>query len=339
MTSLTALALLGSLVAGGSPLYAESEPPASVTWSVAPASADGEDGRAWVEQEADPGETFTDHLAVTNFSDATVTFRLSAADGYFTENGRFNMLQSNEPSVAAGTWITVQDTVTVGADETVVVPYEVTVPNNATPGDTAAGIAASVLTQTTADGGAAVGVESRVGFRIMMRVSGELAPALGITGLRGDYHLDWNPFSPGAATVTFTAENTGNARLRVTPVASIVGRFDDVTGTDLELLPGDARTVTVPVSNVWPLLFGTASVNLPAEVVGEGGRDLSATASTFVWTPPLSQLLALLGVVLIVGAVAYGRRRRREQIDAMLADARAEGARAAHSDARRGGVS
>ena len=68
---------------------AAQEDPGTVTWSVRPANETGEDGRAWVEQELDPGETATEHLAVHNLSDQEVTFRISAADAYFQENGRF----------------------------------------------------------------------------------------------------------------------------------------------------------------------------------------------------------------------------------------------------------
>jgi hypothetical protein len=96
-----------------------------------------------------------------------VTLRISAADGYFQENGRFSMLPSDKESVDAGLWIEVQDEVTVGAGETVIVPFTTTVPENATPGDHAAGIAASVLSQQVEEDGAMAGVESRVGFRVM----------------------------------------------------------------------------------------------------------------------------------------------------------------------------
>ena len=61
-----------------------------------------------------------------------------------TGKGRFNMLQSDRASVDGGTWIKVQNEVTVGANETKVVPFTITVPRDASPGDHPAGIAARV---------------------------------------------------------------------------------------------------------------------------------------------------------------------------------------------------
>src|SRR5699024_8750036 len=117
-------------------------------------------------------------------------------------------------SVDAGTWIDVQPEVTVPAGETVVVPYRLTVPENAEPGDHAAGIAASVTSvQSSADGGAAVGVQSRVGFQVMTRVTGQLAPAASLSGVSTVYHTEWNPLSAGTATVSFEVTNTGNTRI------------------------------------------------------------------------------------------------------------------------------
>ncbi|MEK8107066.1 hypothetical protein NKG94_21505 [Micromonospora sp. M12] len=66
-----------------------------------------------------------------------------------------------------------QERVTVGPNETRVVPFTITVPKGATPGDHPAGIAATV----TSTGGT-VSVESRVGFRVMVRVNGSARAAL-----------------------------------------------------------------------------------------------------------------------------------------------------------------
>ena len=161
------------------PVGAAAEPsPPTLTWAVQPANQQGPDGRRWIELKLDPGQVVTEHLAVRNFSDRAVVFALKAADGYLTDKGRFNMLPSDRPSVDGGTWIAVQDKVTVGPKETKVVPFTLTVPRDARPGDHPAGIAATV----TAAGGT-VAVESRVGFRVMMRVSGTLTAALAINDL------------------------------------------------------------------------------------------------------------------------------------------------------------
>ena len=173
----------------------------TVTWSVSPADADGPDGRAWVELELDPGETATEHLAVRNLSAEEITFGLAAADGYFTDTGRFNMFSSDRESTDAGTWITVEDTVTVAPNGTAVLPFEVEVPENAPPGDHAAGVAASITSVSADPDGTRLGVESRVGFRVMTRVTGELQPKLDVVAVDATYDTSWNPFEPGAIRI------------------------------------------------------------------------------------------------------------------------------------------
>ncbi len=169
-----------------------------------------------------------------------VTFRITAADGYFTTTGRFNMLNSDQDSVAAGTWITVADSVTVGPGATVIVPFTTSVPDNAQPGDYAAGIAASIMSVSAgSDGSPNVGVESRVGFRVMTRVTGELAPQVSVEGATSDYRLSWNPFRPGSATLTFDVVDSGNTRLIVDGSVSVAGRTVPLLDADAPA-PGTA---------------------------------------------------------------------------------------------------
>ena len=300
---------------------APAETGTAVTWSVAPADADGPDGRSWVETDADAGDVVTEHLALRNLGAEPTTFQLTAADGYFTETGRFSMLQAGETSTASGTWIRVQPEVTVDAGGTAVVPFEVEVPENATPGDHAAGIAASVTRPGTTAEGTRVGVESRVGFRVMTRVEGEIDAALAVDGIRADYSGTWNPFAPGSVSLEYTAANTGNVQFSFT---------DSLGGMDVErgeLLPGETRRVVAAPYDQWPL--GPVTVDV---VVHPDAGDAAAQpvrASVVVWAVPWPQLLLALGVALILASALAGRRRSRDRLDRMLEQARAEGRREA----------
>ncbi|GAB3162299.1 DUF916 domain-containing protein [Myceligenerans halotolerans] len=334
---LTLIVSLGILWAG-TPVDAAADEGEStddaITWSVRPAGESEADGRSWVEQTLDPGDSRGEHMAVTNLSDVDVTFRLSAADGLFRDNGRFAMLESGEESVGAGTWIDLDDEVAVGAGETAIVPFTTTVPANATPGDHAAGVAASILSRSTGDDGATVGVESRVGFRVMTRVTGELSPGVAVTDVASSYDVSWNPVSPGAAEVTFEVENSGNTRLVVTGAADAAGRqvaFPGEGEIDQELLPGDRRTFTVRVGDVWPWFFVPATLEVTPDAVGAGeGTPVDAVrVDAGVWAIPWPQLIALAGVALIIGSAVWGRVRSRRRLARLLDEARAEGRREA----------
>lgn len=314
------IALLGASPAAAA--TAEDEP---ITWSVRPGDDAGEDGRAWVEWDADPGETLTEHMVVTNHGSTDVEFQLAAADGYFTDAGRFNMLPSDTESADAGTWIELPESVVVAAGGSEVVPFTVTVPEDATPGDHPAGVAASVLS----DGSGTIGVESRVGFRVMTRVEGELAPALAAAAT-ATYDGDINPFSPGTIEVAYEIENTGNTRLQTQPSVTVSGPFglgsQTIEGEEIaEIAPGETRRGTVRIRSAWPLFTYDVSVAAEPEAVSDelafDGAE-AARAEISVAAMPWPQLVVIaLAIALIVWGIAH-RRRERERVARLIAQAR-----------------
>jgi hypothetical protein len=311
------------------PAFAEADD-TGVTWSVQPADEAGADGRSWVELTLDPGEVATDRLALRNLSATGVTFSIKAADGYLTPTGRFNMLPSDTPSVDAGTWITNPQTVEVGAGETAIVEFTISVPENATPGDHAAGIAATVQSVGPSGDGNSVSIESRVGFPIMTRVTGELKPSLGVDPVRIDYDLSWNPFEPGRVTAVYELVNDGNVRMQAAPILESQGSVaaSDPDAAPLELLPGERREVTASVPGVWPIFFIPVSLRIDPMLVTPDGEPQSVDSFTEefgVWAVPIPQLLVLAGLVLLIFALVAGRRRSRRRVETLVEQAREAG--------------
>lgn len=310
------------------PSLATSTPPSSepsITWSMSPAN-DAQNGNGhWVDIELSPGQTTQEQLVLKNHSEQQVTFGLQAADGYFTQSGRFNMLASNLPSSDAGTWISVQDQVTVAAKSSEIVSFTVTVPDNATPGDHAAGIASVISSVGHSADGASVGLESRIGFRVMTRVDGPLNPSLALDSIDAGYSQSWNPFSPGEITLDFGVSNDGNLQLEPTTSVSLPFGNESAALTTAPLLPGDVAEVSVNVSDSWPIFLTPATV----EVTGadsSGEQQILYSQRVWVWTLPLPQLLVLAGASLCL----FGLRRRKTQQDArleeLLEQAREDGA-------------
>lgn len=170
-------------------------------------------------------------------------------------------------------------------------------------------------------------VDSRVGFRVLTRVTGEIVPALTAPGLSATYDTEWNPLRPGALDVTVTLANAGNVALDVAGEASAGGASAPLGFTDgaerIELLPGDSQVVTARLQGVWPL------GPLTTEVTLEGSADevtpVIVSSATTTWALPLPQLFTLAGIALIVLALVDSGRRRRRRLRAMLAEARAQG--------------
>ncbi|WP_137844768.1 hypothetical protein [Microbacterium sp. 2FI] len=332
------VALLAALGAGilsapGAWASVSAEGEAPVTWSVRPADAAAADGRSWVEQEAEPGSVATEHLAVRNLGETDVTFAVTAADGYFTPAGRFTMLASDRESVDAGTWIDVAPTIAVAAGQTAIVPFTITVPMDATPGDHAAGIAASIFSEGT-DAGAKVAVESRVGFRVMVRVDGEVQPSLGVEG-SGAYLTAWNPLAPGDVVLAYDLENSGNVRLEVATGTEWGGAAiaDDGEGAaPTELLPGDRRTAQLRVPDVWPLGLIALPLVVEQSIVMPDGTLLRMDAveqTVWIWAIPWPQLVCVVALGLVALGLLWGRRRRAAELERLVADARAQGRREA----------
>ncbi len=329
-------AIIGITVAAPSALAAPARNTEShaddVKWSVAPADADGPDGRRWVETTVPPGGEVAEHMAVRNLSGDELTFAITAADGYLTDSGRFAMLTPDRESVDAGLWITVPDTVTVAPGATAIVDVTVAVPDDAKPGEHLGAVAASIRSVGTDASGASVGVDSRMGFRVVIDVSGEAKPALALTHASSEYEMSWNPFVPGRLVVGMTAENTGSVDLALTPAARAQGHVTE-RPDDGPLGPGASRTYRIAVDGVWP--WG------PVDVVASASGDAvefrsadhaRAERDASVWIMPWPQL-ALLAAVLTVGAIVLmivrSRARARRRWDERIAAARAEGAREA----------
>lgn len=330
------LALAGALLlALALPLGATAQQADPERWSVTPADGDGPDGRSAIEHTLDPGETVEDRIAVRNVGEQPVTFDLAAADGFYTRTGRFDMLTPDQESVDAGTWITLPETVTVEAGETEIVDLSITVPERAEPGDHAAGVTASVLTVQEAEDGTSVGVTSRIGVRVLTRVTGEIEPEASIENVTTGYDLSWNVLRPGSASTSFEVVNDGNTRLFAEGSIEIGGQrieFPAEGESRQELLPGDSRELDLAVDDVWPYFRVPVTITLVPEVATMDGSTSTLdpiVVETAVWAIPWPQLIVLLGIALIVFAVVRGRRRSRRKLTAMLDEAREEGRRSA----------
>ena len=307
-------------------------------WSVVPADESGPDGRRSVEWELDPGDRVEEHLAVRNLGAEEVTFDLTAADGFFTRTGRFDTLADGEASTDAGTWIDVPRQVSVPAGGTVVVPFSIAVPESAEPGDHVAGITAGVRSVASSSDGTSVGVDNRVGVRVSARVTGRLTPAFAIEGLAANYATSWNPVRPGMATVTFDVVNEGNTRLLAAGVVSVGGHsitFPAPGETPQELLPGDSRRLSIPVTGVWPLIAVPATLTMSPEAIAFSGDSPTvppATSGVLMWALPWPQLVVVVALAMIAFAIFRRRREQQRRLSALLAEARESGRRSALAD-------
>jgi uncharacterized membrane protein len=271
-------------------------------------------------------------MVVANHGKEPLDLTVYAADGYTTDTGRLDLLTGGERSRGVGAWVHPgRRTVRIAGGRSAEIPFTVTVPRDATPGDHVGGILTSLKQADDTEG---IAVDRRLGIRVELRVSGALRPTLAVEDLHVDYHGTANPFGQGDATVTYTLHNTGNALLSGAQQVTLTGPFGSLR-TDAgkiaappELLPGERWEVSVPVRDVTPALLLTAEASVVPAVTDAAGSTTSlkpVTATATGWAVPWT-LLLLVVLLLAAGTAAVLLRRRartgrRAREDARVKDA------------------
>lgn len=298
-----------------SPSSSSGTPPATVTYGLGPATKGKLDRRTGYTLLTTRGGTVEDEVAVVNLSTQNLTLNLYAVDALNAPDGELGLKPAAAEVQDAAAWVTLRTPsgkgyVKLKPKQTVVVPFSVTVPEDAPVGDHLAGIVVSTVATGQAPGERAseVTLEQRVALRMALRVAGELKPAMAIEGLQASYAGSLNPVAAGTATLTYTVRNTGNVRLSAVQKVTVGGLTGSSTAGSLPdipmLLPGASATVTVPVPDVRPGGLLTATVDLtPVTVPGDANPPTepvtaSARLVAVPWLLVGSVILAVLGVLL-----------------------------------------
>lgn len=321
----TLLAVLGlSFLGAGLASAADSQ----VSWAVRTASNDFGADRENFAYTLDPSGRLKDALVVVNHGKKPLTLAVYAADGFTSDSGQLDLDTADKVPTGVGAWLkTKGQAVTVKPGASVNVPFTMSVPKNATPGDHVGGIVTS-LTQD--DDAAGINVDRRLAIKVKVRVGGELAPAVKVENLHVGYSGTVNPFSKGSSTVDYTVHNTGNSILTARQAVSVSGPFGllKVSAAAIsdvpQLLPGESWKVSVPVTGVAPTGRVSGQVTLTALVTDAAGTVTPLApidASSGGWAVPWSAVV-LIAVVIALGVVLIRRSRQAK----VREDARVEAA-------------
>lgn len=317
---LAATVVVGLLVASGmaaasAALPAHADDTDGISGS--PSSDTGPDGRSRFSYQVGPGQQLQDYYIVKNTGSTPQMMKVFATDAYNTDDGSYGLLDTGATPADAGGWVTFDQGATVldipldpGASQ--VIPFTISVPADAAPGDHAAGLVISV---TTPEG--QILVDRRVATRLYVRVPGDLQPALTISSIAADYSSDFNPFD-GSTTVTFTVKNSGNVALGATMVAGVNTYFGIGAGEQSrqelgEMLPRSTRTITMTVDGVgqWGYLSPYIAMQ---PTVDDDALDPGALTEVKRDTVTLAIPWVLL-VLLVIAAAVFGLLRLRRARD------------------------
>lgn len=306
----------------------------SLSWTVRTALSKYGSDRPKFSYTVKPGEQLTDGIDIANKGRTKIRLKIYAADGFTTDSGGYDILTPDKRSKGVGAWVNPAVTeVSIPAGGQVQIPFTMTVPENATPGDHLGGIV-TVLDQQDPSGSGTV-IHRRVGLRIDTRVSGKVTSRLKIEKL-GLHYSGSNPFGTGHATLEYTVHNVGNTALSGLQKARIAGGLGlSSRSVDLarlpELLPGESWKAKVAVDDVHAMLWVSARITVTPLVTDAAGSNSTlppVTASSRTAVSAWS-FVFLLGFVVALGVLAWvvilavkrWRRLSRARVEAKVAAA------------------
>ncbi|MEU9113156.1 hypothetical protein AB0D04_15575 [Streptomyces sp. NPDC048483] len=252
--------------------------PAAPGWSAAPAPGGGArpsaQDRPYFYLEGAPGTVMTDRLALSNPSGRAVTVRLRGS--------------------GIGSWLALTTKeVTIPPRTRAGVPFTVTVPRTAAPGNHPGTILAT--------SGGTTGKRARV--PVHLRVTGPELTALTVENVSVTG-------SGESAVVRYALVNRGNTALRPRVAVRAEGIFGEALRRAAHTLPRELRPgQRIDLSEKWPDPPGLDSVDVRVTATAQGGARGSATA-TYTAVPWAGVAGAVLVLVAGAGGWVLVRKRR-----------------------------
>jgi len=324
----------GVLLSGASPAVAAVAN--NGKWAVFPISGDGPTRRTNFSYNLSPGDSITDDVTVANLTDKPIHFAVYSADAYNTGSAAALAVRTRrDERTDASQWVSFPGStpteigITVEPKRQVNLPFRISVPRNASPGDHSGGIAAlDTETDLKKDGTASVAVENAVAVPVFVRVSGPTEPSLDVRFARVHSSPPVAVVAGGGSTsAEFAVVNDGNLRLRPVVRVSIKDAFGRTIHRFPEhtlgvLLPGGKAVLHEKWSGAGP--FGWESVDVS---VRADGVDLTRSHDV----RPVPWTLVVLALTVGGAWIVWRRRRRRRTAAAPQRDSAAPLVRSARS--------
>lgn len=273
-----------------------------------------------VQESVDPGSTFTTAFKVENTSNVEKEYYVFVRDICGVRNGNAPVFCPDDQEVSGlelSNWITLpQDSYTLAPGDSVTVPLQVTVPDNATPGSHFAGFFASVEPPRLRTIGASVGYE--VASILTINVSGDVV----INTLIREFSTDKIIHQETKVDFNVRIQNSGTVLSEPYGPLQIYNMFGrevaKLTFNDSKagVFPGIVREFELTWSNQDPG-FGRYQAVLSVLFDDVGGqRTITSTVSFWILPMQIIMPAAIALFVLLLGSYIgvklYVRRVVRE---------------------------
>ena len=248
------------------------------------AKADDPTSFSYFTHYLEPGDTLIDEALVVNEGNLPVRLQVYVAEAMTAINGGTAFGHRKDNYSGAADWITLEvEEVSLRPGETRIVPFTITVPADAPPGDHVAGLLVEALPMVSETGTGdpaeepqfAIEVVQRVGVAVVIDVPGDRVAELTITDIRlGQQHEQ-------GAIFELAVHNTGNVMVNGHGTLTVT----DPSGKELASVPLNMDTVLAGDATFFyidhPLLLtdGNYLLHATVEYGALRGDDTSQTTS------------------------------------------------------------
>jgi hypothetical protein len=257
------------------------------------------------EDSVEPGDIYSSSVRVTNETGSPQTYYVSVNDIMnVLENGRPVFAQDGEVSVfGIKDWISVPtEPIDVGANETIEIPFTITVPDNASPGTHLGGIFVGPRGERPEEIGTGVGFQ--VVPIVNMQVAGELQEEAKIRVFSTEKVFYGEP----KVSFTVVIENQGNVAIKPRGPIEIKSMFGEDVGNVVVneaaglIVPSGARKYVTEWMDEDNLHFGRYTANATI-VYGQVERKSLLRTISF-WILPMNIIVpVLVGLSLLIASI------------------------------------
>ncbi len=272
-----------------------------------------------------PGERWVSTLKIINNNPYEVTYYATpvdfAAEGEGGKGTFIPLIQGEYASTTLGSWIEITpDPIVIPKNSSWEVPFEVAIPEGASPG----GHYAAILVGTRAEGatvnGAALNVSSFVSSLLFVRIKGDVIES----GRIREFTSSGTWYETPSADFVVRFENTGTTHLR--PQGDV--RIYNMWGKERGVIPinqersnfGNVLPQSIrKFEFTWNGERSALDIGRYSAIVtlayGEGGKQ-TTTAATYFWVVPVVPVVSVLGglIVFIVMVIWLLRRYIRRAL-------------------------
>lgn len=231
-----------------------------VAWSMMPVITDIGEERSNFAYAIDPGAAVDDAVLIRNSGATALDLAVHGSDAFTDGTGALDIAtESTADGISA--WISPDvDSVHIEPGELARIPFNITVPEDALPGEYA-----GALLTVLASAGETVSVDMRYATRVTVTVAGDLTAGLSLDDAALTVTTGFWPWEAASADVSYAVRNTGNTRLTALqlisgPGVEVYSTAQTANGltTLAELLPGAAVDVDVTIDGLsaWSPLSG-----------------------------------------------------------------------------------